>query len=340
MKIEYAPAAPADLTTISLLALASEDKAVRAAEIDRLRQCCETVGFFYLKDHGVSKPLLERCWNSAKTFFKKPESVKAKWGHDAQEIYPSDIRGFSAAEQFNPETEIDRKQFFDFGVDHPLVPGRAFTGITSVPSEEDAPDFVTAHQEVLDIAMDSVTPILSRALALALGQKEDFFTKNMSADEILVIQRTLIYPPSGGHAGRHCDSCLFTLLLQEEQKSERSSLKLFSQGKWQDVRPLPELMVVNLGDMLQMWSNHRFVSTPHQVVHVENKERHSMPIFVYPNPETNIVPIGLTESEGTIGTELMLKNFKRLWVGKTGQGLLRKTQCEGSNTDCKCWRCM
>ena len=46
---------------------------------------------------------------------------------------------------------------------------------------------------------------------------------------------------------------------------------------------------MNVGDMLQRWSNDTFKSTPHRVVNAEmNKARYSMPYFVDPGRDVLI----------------------------------------------------
>jgi isopenicillin N synthase-like dioxygenase len=44
--------------------------------------------------------------------------------------------------------------------------------------------------------------------------------------------------------------------------------------------------VVNIGDMLAMWTNDRYRSTPHRVVASPDQHRISIPFFVNPAPHT------------------------------------------------------
>lgn len=50
-------------------------------------------------------------------------------------------------------------------------------------------------------------------------------------------------------------------------------------GAWVDVAPVPDSIIVNVGDMLQFWSNDLFKSTRHRVVK-PGKERYSCAFFV------------------------------------------------------------
>jgi isopenicillin N synthase-like dioxygenase len=55
-------------------------------------------------------------------------------------------------------------------------------------------------------------------------------------------------------------------------------------GKWYGVAPVADSFVVNIGDLMQRWTNDRWVSTLHRVVNpagqtVTNERRQSMAFF-------------------------------------------------------------
>jgi isopenicillin N synthase-like dioxygenase len=45
-------------------------------------------------------------------------------------------------------------------------------------------------------------------------------------------------------------------------------------------------IIVNLGDLLQRWTNDYLTATVHRVVNYEGRERYSVPFFFEPNFET------------------------------------------------------
>src|SRR4051794_17215378 len=53
----------------------------REAVAKRLREITETVGFFYLKGHGVPDDLVERVFAESRRFHALPADVKAKVPH-------------------------------------------------------------------------------------------------------------------------------------------------------------------------------------------------------------------------------------------------------------------
>lgn len=315
---------PIDLVKVSLRRLTSTDKIERDAEIDRLRTACESIGFFYLEDHGIPVEMRQRLFDVSRVFFKLPDDEKkAKWGQAAQVIEPRTVRGYVGLydEQLNPEHDTDCKQFFEVGPDRPLIPGKPFTGPTIMPSDEECPGFRDANLNLLDHVIDNVVPPMLRAFALALGQRENFFEEQVTRDEMMVHQRLNYYPPHDGVAGRHTDSGLFTMVIQEPVESgSSSSLRVFSNDKWGNVEASNERIVVNLGNMLMFWSGGRFISTPHQVVHDKPHDRVSCPVFVYPNADARMQPIGSGEDSVKIAGEVYIKDQAEIFGNKKGAG--------------------
>ncbi len=60
---------------------------------------------------------------------------------------------------------------------------------------------------------------------------------------------------------------------------------------WLQIQAPPEALVVNIGDMLELWSGGRFVSTPHKVENRSGKARYSFPYFSVPRYDTVVQPL-------------------------------------------------
>ena len=86
----------------------------------------------------------------------------------------------------------------------------------------------------------------------------------------------------------HTDPGAITLLLQDNA----GGLQALSRANgWIDVPPLDGAIVVNIGDILQVWTNDRCSAGVHRVVPVTNPSgRFSIPFFYQPKVDAVVEP--------------------------------------------------
>ncbi|CCV12766.1 2-oxoglutarate and iron-dependent oxygenase domain-containing protein [Mesorhizobium sp. STM 4661] len=306
------------LPQISLKNLASDK--TRPEERKRLRMACEEYGFFYLVQHGIPKERIAQAIEASRRFFALPQSMKERFGHAAQGIYPTIARGYSPlhGEILHPDAGRDPKEVFDLGIDNE-GDSRPFGGSTLFPDEALAPGFARSLLALQATVLREVVPELGTALADVIGMEQGWFQRHFSPPTLE--QRVIRYPARGGMCAKHTDGGFFTLLLQEELPTR--SLQVWLRGRWMPVPSLPDSLVVNLGDMLQALSDDRFKSTPHQVAHNGLTDRISLPFFIYPDVDAR-----LTSREGRHAfsvAEMMLRNYESVETGN-GAGRARELQ--------------
>jgi isopenicillin N synthase-like dioxygenase len=97
---------------------------------------------------------------------------------------------------------------------------------------------------------------------------------------------------SAGHLGvnPHTDSGALTLLLQDEQPG----LEVFHENRWHPVEPRRDALVVNIGDIVQVWSNDRYTAALHRGLVAADAERFSAPFFFNPAYSTRYAPLPST----------------------------------------------
>jgi isopenicillin N synthase-like dioxygenase len=124
-----------------------------------------------------------------------------------------------------------------------------------------------------------------------LGQGGDYFRPFFAKP--LVQLRLLHYPPQPPERGAqgveaHTDPSAFTILLQDGT----GGLEVRNRsGRWIEAPPIPGSFIVNIGDMIQRWTDGRFVSTPHRVANRTGRGRLSVPFFVNPDYAAVIAPV-------------------------------------------------
>jgi isopenicillin N synthase-like dioxygenase len=142
-------------------------------------------------------------------------------------------------------------------------------------------------------AIEALSHVLMRGFALALGLDASFFKPIF--DEPTSRLKLNHYPPQ--HAPErdndigvvpHSDSGGFTILWQDNL----GGLEIQSKsGEWVGAPPIADTFVINLGNIMQIWTNGQFSSTPHRVINRGGKDRYSIPLFVNPNRNAIIKPL-------------------------------------------------
>ena len=60
---------------------------------------------------------------------------------------------------------------------------------------------------------------------------------------------------------------------------------------WHLVEPRDDALVINVGDIVQVWSNDRYQAALHRVIANETAERFSVPFFFTPAYTANYAPL-------------------------------------------------
>lgn len=267
---------PSDFTSVPVVDIApllGDDPAAHRAVADALGRAASEVGFVYVTGCMPPDGVFERLLDVTRAFFALPTEAKMR-------TYIGDStnhRGYvpEGEEVFAGGTP-DKKEAFDFVPEVALPPGMAphpFSGANRWP---DVPGFEAALSTYYAHVW-SVARALFRGFALALGEAPDAFDRYLTAPPSQL--RLLHYPADAGAEdrpgiGAHTDYECFTLL-----RSTTPGLEVLNgAGQWVDAPPVEGAFVVNIGDMLETWTNGRFVATTHRVRKVTS-ERYSFPLF-------------------------------------------------------------
>jgi isopenicillin N synthase-like dioxygenase len=276
-----------EVPVIDISGLRSPDPDRQRQVVDRLGWAGREVGFCYITGTGTAPELFEALLAATKRFFALPMEVKMR----------SYIGNSTCHRGYVPEGEevfsggtVDRKEAFDTGLDLPAddpdyLAGNPLLGPNQWPDQPGFADAVSAYYaEVLELGR-----LLLSGFALALGEPPESFQRAVTKPPS---QLRLIHYPYDADArdavgiGAHTDYECFTLL-----KPTAPGLEVLNgAGEWIDVPPLPDAFVVNIGDMMETWTNGQFVATTHRVRKVR-EERYSFPLFFCVDYSTQIAPL-------------------------------------------------
>jgi len=271
----------------------AEQQLAVAAELGRVAR---EVGFLYVTGSGVRPELFDDLLSVTKQFFALPleEKMKVYIGNSTNHrgyVPTGEEGGYVNATA--PEAEQkppDLKEAFDLSLEVPAndpdyLAGNPMVGPNQWPDLPGMADTVNRYYD----AVLAFGKVLLRGFALALGEPADRFdglvTKAPS-------QLRLIHYPYDPNAtdslgiGAHTDFEVFTLL-----KPTKPGLEVLNgAGEWIDAPPMEDAFVVNIADMLEIWSNGEFVSTTHRVRKVA-EERYSFPLFFNVDYDTEVKPL-------------------------------------------------
>lgn len=277
------------MSSLACIDLQSRDV---AASVELLRKACLDCGFFYVVNHGITPALMQQVFEQSKRFFSLPLEEKAKC------LRNENHRGYTPFldETLDPakQSKGDCKEGYYLGVEVPKDAPRAsvcFYGANIWPSE----DLLPGWRDTMERYHTEATMVghkVASLIALTLNLEEDYFQKPGRMDWPIAVLRLLHYSgeksiPEDGifGAGAHSDWGLITLLACDGTPGLQICKDKHAESRiWEDVQPIEGAFVVNLGDMLERWSNNLFRSTLHRVM-TSGKERYSIAFFMDPNYE-------------------------------------------------------
>ena len=263
-----------------------ELKANNRETIESLASACQYWGFFRLVDLDLEKRTTDQLLATMKVFFDLPHEEKRQlsrteknpWGYFDQEL---------------TKNKQDWKEIFDLGLDQ--APSHNHSQ-TPWPSRLQGfrETMVQWHQLCETISLTLLESIV-QSLKLPTSSLTQHFTKGNSS-----FLRLNHYPvckapadptedfPTEGHLGiyHHTDAGAVTVLLQDEV----SGLQIRHNDTWTTIDSENNSLIVNVGDLIQVWSNDRYKAPLHRVLANSKQDRFSAAFFLNPDSATNCIP--------------------------------------------------
>jgi len=252
----------------------------REKVVGEVADACRDWGFFQVRGHGVPQSVMTGTLEAARSFFALPREAKRgylrtvgnPWGYYDREL---------------TKNARDKKEVFDIGPD---ATGQrsgadAFEGTTLWPDKP--ANFRSAIEDYV-AAADRVSMFLLEAIREGLGAADAISsTFRPTHSSFLRLNHYTVEDPMAGEQSdrvglgvhHHSDAGALTLLWQ----SDTAGLQVYRDGYWFDIPPIHDSFVINIGDMVQVWSNDLYLAPQHRVIAMESVDRFSFPYFCNPS---------------------------------------------------------
>jgi len=285
--MSYAQAKTLDeslIPVVDIQPLRDGTDAKRVAKL--LHAASQTLGFIYIKGHGIPENIINKARAGAYEFFDQPEPIKTLVKITAKH------RGWlgQGGAKMKDGAKADLKESFIWGleddnsqglVDHDLRGENIWPKELPEMRGQSMSYFQYAHQ---------VAHHLMRGFALGLDLEEDFFLKTASRP---LSRASYVYYPaqpadlgsSQFGVGPHTDFGVLTVLCQDSVGGLQVQ---DANGDWIQAPPIEGTLIVNVADLLSRWTDGAYKSTPHRVVNSSGQKRLSIVLAFDPNPETII----------------------------------------------------
>jgi isopenicillin N synthase-like dioxygenase len=284
-----------EVPIIDLGPLSGDDPDALKRLAEEIRLACSSVGFFYVKNHGIAPDLIARAYRRSKEFFELPDQEKLNYHISKSAAH----RGFiplyeeSFYETIGSATaNKDHKEAFQVGIDlaadHPdFVPGIPLLGENLWPAQPEFKEDIGAYFD----ALLGLSRRLYQAFALALFLPKNYFDSLITRPPSVLriahyVENEFPRDEANWGISAHTDYEVFTILHTDLPGLQA----LNASGEWVDVPPVDGTFIINIGDMLELLSNGAFIATSHRVVNT-GKERFSFPMFCTLDYETVVAPL-------------------------------------------------
>ncbi|CAG7723498.1 unnamed protein product [Allacma fusca] len=253
------------------------------------------IGFMYIIKHGIPQSKIDHAFAESEGFFQQPDVIKEKYLIDMSKNY----RGYTRPGQ----QILSHTSFHEFRECFSIEePDEAYT-------VEETPGLISSIEDLRKHCRLPVRQLL-RLIAMALKlDDEDYFVNNYNGGRLhqdpglnSSMVRTHYYPPipeeiqipaNSVRCSEHTDFGILTFLFQDAMGG--LEVKALA-GNWIKANPIRGAILVNTGDIMELWTGGLFPATPHRVLIPEEEiqkrtKRQSITYFVNPDSETLVSPL-------------------------------------------------
>ncbi|KAK8546375.1 hypothetical protein V6N13_067600 [Hibiscus sabdariffa] len=276
----------ADIPVIDLHNLFHKDPALHLDTLSRISAACRDWGFFQAVNHGVSHELMGRACQVWRDFFNLPLEMRQEYANT-----PATYEGYGSRLGVEKGAILDWSDYFFL---HYLP--------VSLRNQNKWPEQPSSCREVVAEYGGEVVKLcrmLLRAMSTDLGLEEKHIENAFGGDNMGACLRVNMYPKCPQPEltlglSSHSDPGGITILLPDRGLAR---LQVLKDGDWITVNPVPDSLIVIVGDQIQVLSNAIYKSVEHRVMVSSAKDGVSLAMFFNPKSDLVIEPAKEVVSE-------------------------------------------
>ena len=251
-------------------------------------EACADHGFFRLTGHGLDE-LMDEMWRVSASFFDEPLAAK-------NAVRRTAVNPLGYYDRELTKRKRDQKEVFDFRINDWQKGERA------MPWPKDMPEFEAALRAYFAACIQLSENVLE-LICQAMGAEPDALAHHFGERHTSTarINHYPAYDPlpeeDSGTVNalgdmalhHHTDPGALTLLFQDNVGGLQA---LSNEDGWIDVPADGNAIVINLGDIMQVWTNDRYKAAMHRVTQrTDQRSRYSIPFFYQPIAGAVIEPL-------------------------------------------------
>ncbi|KAF8405681.1 hypothetical protein HHK36_007758 [Tetracentron sinense] len=247
----------------------------RGNTLAQIANGCEEWGFFQLVNHGIPEELLERV-----------KRVCSEWYKSERE---EGFKNSTPVKLLNDLVESKSGEKLE-NVD--------WEDVITLLDDNEWPSHSSEFNETMKEYRYKLKKLAEKVMEVMdenLGLQKGYIKKALNSgkeNQAFFGMKVSHYPPcpwpelvNGLRA--HTDAGGVILLLQDEKVK---GLQILKDDQWIDVEPLPNSIVINTGDLIEVLSNGRYKSVRHRVLATPDGNRRSIASFYNPSLKATIAP--------------------------------------------------
>ncbi|XP_057798075.1 1-aminocyclopropane-1-carboxylate oxidase homolog 1-like [Salvia miltiorrhiza] len=297
------PAHGSDLPTIDFQGLRSGGEGRRVV-VEEIRKAAQEWGFFRIVNHSIPVETMDAMLAAVKRFHELPHHEKAAF-------YTTDQRRSVKFNSNLPERENELGCWRDI---------LSFLFYDDQLEPEEIPSACREQVQEYVKHVIQLREVMAELLSEALGLRSDYLSSMecMKSEALACLYYPKCPEPHKTFGNKsHSDTTFLTLLMQDTI----GGLQILHDAQWVDVPPVRGALIANVGDLLQIISNDKFISVEHRVVAQAVGPRISVASFFTPSRKAMAKAFGpikelVSEESPAVYREVMFGEYIEFYKTK------------------------